>query len=457
MLSIKNRVTLWYTMLMTILAVLVFAFIFSIGDMAIETAMKNNLKDLVAENADEIEYDDGELEIDKDIKFYNNGVYILIYKRNGDFVDGIMPEEFAADTVFEDGKLNTVKNSSEQFYVYDHLLKFNDHPDIWVRGIAVSSGVGSTLGTMVNTGLIVLPFLVIFAAVGGYLITKRAFRPVTQIREAAEKISEGRDLSKRIYLSGGKDEIYALAATFDKMLDRLQHSFEAEKQFTADASHELRTPISVIVSQCEYALEHACKDQETKNSFGVILRQAQKISGLIAQLLMLARTDKGFEKLRLELLNLSELVEIVADEQRTEAKKKQIEITAIVEPKIYVNADQALITRLMVNLLSNAIQYGKPCGFVNVELCGLQDKAVVSVIDNGIGISQEHLQRIWDRFYQVETSRTDGKSLGLGLSMVKWIAEAHSGNISVQSTPGVGSTFTFTLPMANKLLIPDYF
>ena len=169
---------------------------------------------------------------------------------------------------------------------------------------------------------------------------------------------------------------------------------------------------------------------------------------------MLARTDKGFEKLRLELLNLSELVEIVADEQRTEAKKKQIEITAIIEPNIYVNADQALITHLMVNLLSNAIQYGKPGGFVNIELCGLPDKAVISVIDNGIGISPEHLQRIWDRFYQVETSRTDS-SLGLGLSMVKWIAEAHSGNISVQSTSGIGSTFTFTLPSTNKLLIPD--
>ena len=456
MLSIKSRVTLWYTILMTILAVLVFVFIFSISDMAIETEMKNNLKDLVAENADEIEYDDGELEIDEDIKFYNNGVYILIYKKNGDFVDGIMPEGFISDAVFENGKLNTVMNSSEQFFVYDQLLKFNDHPDIWVRGIVVSSGVGSTLGTMVNIGLIALPFLVAFTAVGGYLITKRAFCPVTQIREAAEKISEGRDLSKRINLSGGKDEIYALAATFDKMLDRLQRSFEAEKQFTADASHELRTPISVIISQCEYALEHACQDQETKNSIEVILRQAHKVSGLIAQLLMLARADKGFEKLRLEQFNLSDLVEIVADEQRTEAKKKQIQINTAVEPNIYVNADQMLITRLMFNLISNAIQYGKPGGFVNVDLCRLPDQAVIRVIDNGIGISQEQLQRIWDRFYQVETSRTDGKSLGLGLSMVKWIAEAHNGNVSVQSMLGVGSTVTFTLPLANKLLIPDF-
>lgn len=454
MLSIKSRVTLWYTALMTILAVLVFVLIFSISDMAIETSLKNNLKDLVAENADEIEYDDGELAIDENIKFYDNGIYILIYKKNGDFVNGHMPEGFITQTAFENEKLNIVENGNEQFYVYDQLLKFNDHPDIWVRGIAVSSGVGSTLGTMINIGLIALPFLVIFAAAGGYFITKRAFHPVTQIREAAETISEGRDLSKRINLSDGKDEIYALAETFDKMLDRLQSSFEAEKQFTADASHELRTPISVIVSQCEYALEHVCKDQKTKNSYEVILRQAQKISGLIAQLLMLTRADKGFEKLRLELFNLSELVEIVTDEQRTEAKKKQIEITTAVEPDIYVTADQALITRLMFNLLSNAIQYGKHGGLVNVELSKLPEQAVIRVIDNGIGIPQEYLQRIWDRFYQVETSRTDS-SLGLGLSMVKWIAEAHSGNISVQSTSGVGSTFTFTLPLSNKLLIPD--
>ncbi len=451
MLSIKSRVTLWYTTLMTILAVLVFAFIFSVSDMAIEASIKNNLKDTVAKAADEIEYDDGELEIDKDIKFYSGGISILVYKKNGDFVDGHMPEGFAADAVFENEKLNTVMSNSEQFYVYDQLLKFGDHPDIWVRGIAVSSGVGSTLGTMVNIGLVALPFLIIFAAAGGYIITKRAFYPVTQIREAAKKISEGRDLSKRINLSGGKDEIYALAATFDSMLDRLQRSFEAEKQFTADASHELRTPISVIISQCEYALEHICKDQETKNSFEVIMRQAQKISGLIAQLLMLARADKGFEKLGLEQFNLSELTEIVADEQRAEAQKKQIQINTAVEPGVYVNADQTLIMRLLINLLSNAIQYGKPGGFVNVELFRLPDQAVIRVIDNGIGISQEHLQRIWDRFYQVEPSRTDEKSLGLGLSIVKWIAEAHSGNVSVQSLTGIGSTFTFTLPLSGKL------
>ncbi len=454
-LSIKSRVTLWYTTLMTILAVIAFAFILSISDMAIETSIKNNLKDMVAKSADEVEYDDGELEIDKDMKYYSNGINILIYKKNGDFVDGRMTDGFTANIVFENEKLNTINNNGEQFYVYDRLLKFDDHPDIWVRGIAVSSGVGSTLGTMVNIGLIALPFLVVFAALGGYFITKSAFRPVTQIRETAEIISDDHDLSKRINLSGGKDEIYALAATFDKMLDRLQRSFEAEKQFTADASHELRTPISVILSQCEYALEHGCRDQETKNSCEVILRQAQKVSGLIAQLLMLARADKGFEKLQLEQFNLSELVEIIADEQRTEAKKKHIEITAAVGPDIYITADQTLITRLIFNLISNAIQYGKHGGYVIVELSRIPEQAVIRVIDNGIGISQEHLQRIWDRFYQVEASRTDDKCLGLGLSMVKWIAEAHNGNVLAESTPGVGSTFTIFLPLSNKSLIPD--
>lgn len=365
-----------------------------------------------------------------------------------------MPDGFAADTVFEDNKFNTVRYNSARYYVYDRLLKFDDHPDIWVRGAAVSSGVGSTLGTMVNIGLIALPFLVVFAAAGGYLITRRAFYPVTRIREAAEEISEGRDLSKRIDLSGGKDEIYALAATFDNMLDRLQRSFETERQFTADASHELRTPVSVIVSQCEYALEHACKDRETKEHFEIILRQAQKVSALIAQLLTLARADKGFEKLRLEPFNISELVEMTSDEQQAEANKKKIEIVTAVEPNVYVNADQALITRLMLNLLSNAIQYGKRGGFVKVELSRFPDKAVIRVIDNGIGIPQEHMSRIWDRFYQAETSRTEGRGLGLGLSMVKWIAQAHNGSISAESTPGVGSTFTLILPLTNKLLNP---
>lgn len=445
-LSIKSRVTLWYTALMVILVVLVLVFMFSISDAVIETSAKNDLKSRVSESADEIEYDDGELDIDDDVDFLSHDIYILIYSADGSVIDGKMPDGFAADTALEDGQLKTVEIDGEPYYVYDVRLTFSSYDDVWVRGVTPISDATAALDTMLNIALISLPFLVILAAAGGYWITKRAFRPVEQISAAADQIGGGRDLSQRIHLSGGKDEISALAATFDSMFDRLQRSFEAEKQLTADASHELRTPVTVIISQCEYVLEHSKNEQELRDAFTVILRQAQKMSGLIAQMLTLARADRGFEKLHPETFNLSEMVEIIADEQRAAAQEKDISIIIEMEPDIIVKADQTMIARLVINLLSNALQYGHPKGVAHITLRRSGDWVTLQVRDNGIGISAEHLPKIWDRFYRADTSRTGGSGTGLGLAMVKWIAEAHGGSVSAESAPGLGSTFTFSFP-----------
>lgn len=445
-LSIKSRVTLWYTALMIILVVLALVFMFSVSDAMIETSAKNDLKSQVTKSADEIEYDDGELEIDGDVDYLSHGIYILIYGVDGNLIDGKMPDGFSVDTILEDGNTRTVEIDGKPYYVYDVHLVFDSHDGVWVRGITAVSDTAATMDTMLNIALISLPFFVILAAAGGYWITKRAFRPVERIRAAADRIGEGRDLSQRINLSGGKDEIYALAATFDNMFDRLQRSFEAEKQLTADASHELRTPIAVVTSQCEYAMEHAQNEEEMKDAFAVILRQAQKMSGLISQMLTLARADNGFEKLHPEVFNLSEMVDIIADEQRAAAHEKDIRITAEIEPDIIVKADQTMIARLMINLLSNAIKYGNPKGFAHIILRRSGDRVILQVRDNGIGIPAEHLSKIWDRFYRADMSRTGGSGAGLGLTMVKWIAEAHGGNVSVESALGFGSTFTFSFP-----------
>ena len=452
-LSIKGRVTLWYTVLMVILVILVLVFMFSVSDTMIETSARNDLKSQVTKSADEIEYDDGKLEIDDDVDYLSHGIYILIYDADGSLIDGKMPDGFATGTVLEDGDTKTVEIDGEPYYVYDVRLTFDSHEDVWVRGITAVSDSAAAMDTMLNIAFISLPFLVILAAAGGYWITKRAFRPVEQIRAAADRIGEGHDLSRRIHLTGGKDEIYALAATFDSMFDRLQRSFEAEKQLTADASHELRTPVTVITAQCEYVMEHAKSEEEMKDAFAVILRQAQKMSGLISQMLTLARADRGLEKLHPEAFNLSEMVDIIADEQRAAAQEKDISITTEIEPDIIVKADHTMIARLVINLLSNAIQYGSPKGFAHITLRRSDDRVTLQVRDNGAGISAEHLPKIWDRFYRADASRTGGGGAGLGLAMVKWIAEAHGGYVSVESAPGLGSTFTFSFPSGHNILV----
>jgi signal transduction histidine kinase len=235
-------------------------------------------------------------------------------------------------------------------------------------------------------------------------------------------------------------------------LDRLQKAFERERQFTSDASHELRTPTSVIMAQCEFALSTIDQKENVQESLKIILNQSQKMSDLISQLLLLSRINRIGDTLDIEEFDFSELADIVATEMTLTAKTQEIEIVKEIEKGIMIHADHLLMTRLLINLLSNGIKYGNKGGLVKLIVTGENDQLICRVSDNGIGIANENLDKIWDRFYQVNTSRTAGKteSMGFGLAMAKWIVEAHHGEISVQSVLGIGSTFTFKIPYKFK-------
>ena len=239
-----------------------------------------------------------------------------------------------------------------------------------------------------------------------------------------------------------------MAHTFDKMMDKLEDSFETEKQFTSDVSHELRTPVTVILSQCEYALQEDTPAQEIKDCIRSIAAQARKMSSLISQLLTLARADKGIQKLHYELLNLSELAEIITEEQKGIASKKGITLETCIQPDILFRGDETMLMRLFINLISNSITYGKENGLTRISLSSDGNLITGSVSDNGIGIEKDKLDKIWKRFYQVNPARSSGEreGAGLGLPMVKWITEAHGGTVCAESTPGSGTVFTFTFP-----------
>ena len=234
------------------------------------------------------------------------------------------------------------------------------------------------------------------------------------------------------------------------MFNRLQTSFENEVQFTSDVSHELRTPISVIISQSEYGLNHTESKEKMENSLRSVLKESIKMSQMISQLLMLSKMDKGHQKLNIEKVNLSELLDIIIDTQQIAADKKNIKINSVISPDIVIPADEILIMRLFINLITNAVNYGKENGYINIELFKFKDKIISKISDNGIGIAQENINKIWTRFYQVDSSRSSDSS-GLGLSMVKWIVEAHKGSISVKSELNKGTSFTVELPLNNKL------
>ncbi len=449
--SIKTKVTLWYTTLMVVLVSLMMMFIFFISKGLEETSTKNVLVGVVEDRLNKIDYEDGELKIDNDFDSFYLQVYLSVYSKDMQKVYGELPENIKSPQGFANNTIRTVNNGSSKWYVYDSRVSFEGYGDVWIRGITAISDSESALITMLSIAGVTLPFLVVVVALGGYFITGQAFKPVRQINEAAERIGGGRDLSQRIHIGEGKDEIYTVAKTFNDMIGRLEQSFESEKQFTLDVSHELRTPVSTIVSQSEYALENAKTIDEAKDALSVVLAQARKISGLISHLLMLSRIDMGHKMLTLELLNLSELTEMVAEEQYEAANEKNIEIRTNITSGLHVQADETMLLRMLINLVSNAVKYGKPGGHIVIGLVKDGNNIIGSVADDGIGIAEEQLPRIWERFYQVNPSRTSTRAggVGLGLSMVKWIVEAHNGSISVSSKLGEGSIFTFILPIAD--------
>ncbi|EJQ96425.1 sensor histidine kinase [Bacillus cereus] len=452
-LSIKMRVTLWYTGLIVIIMALVLAFILTSSDKVLLFNMKDQLKSTVKESVEDIEYKHGQLEIDDDFETLEDGVNILIYSKQGELLAGHSPTSFNKKVSLKSDEIQTIKDGNKEWIVYDFLHNVGGDEQVWVRGIMTMNQLSSTMNTIIVVTLISFPLLILIAAVGGYFITQRAFRPVQQMSDSASKIGDGKDLSKRINLQGSsKDEMYHLAQTFDKMFERLETSFESEKQFTSDASHELRTPTSVIISQCEYALSQRNNSKELEESLEVILRQSRKMSALISQLLLLARVDQGkHDTFQFECINMSELTEIVVEELSL-IQEASINITTNIEEDLFIKADQTLMMRLLMNLITNAIAYSKANGTVNMQLFRDETNIIGKVSDNGIGISEQHIAKIWDRFYRVDVARTSSNNgnTGLGLSMVKWIIELHGGEITVESELGEGSTFTFKLPIEKR-------
>jgi signal transduction histidine kinase len=330
---------------------------------------------------------------------------------------------------------------------YDKDVQLQDGRTLWVRGIETYSLAGGPLDRLLRLTMLLAPLFVLAGALGGYFIVRRAFRPIDRIQSTADEIRHGGDLTKRIGLPPGDDEVHRLANTFDAMFDRLEESFEAERRFTSDASHELRTPVSVILAQCEYALNEERNKEELLSSFEVVQRQAGRMSDLAASLLQLTRMDAQASAVEFERFDFGELVRMASDEVKA-ACADRLDIGSEIEDGVFVRGDRSLLLRLVLNLLNNASQYTPDGGSVTVRLRADGGNAELSVEDTGVGVAAEDIDHIWDRFYMASKSRTaDGMNhTGLGLSMVKQIADMHGGKVSVASRPGEGSVFKFSMP-----------
>ena len=444
--SIKARVTIYFTLMMLLVVCLVMGTILIAGRGVMSDSAEGTLLDAVHDEIDDVEYDDGYLELD-DLDFYRHNVYIQVYSPAGELLAGAGAADFEDSGEFHNGEIRQVSVEGDPFLVYD-LFVPDDHGGVWLRGVTSADNDFSAARVITILALILLPVLVLITAVVGWLIARRAFLPVRQITDTVDAISDGEDLTARIGLRRGRDEIHKLAATFDRMFDRLEQSFNSEKRFASDASHELRTPTAVILAECEYAKQNAKSTEDYAESIEVIERQARRMSELISKLLNITRMDQGTHQAAFERANLSELAEIVTDETAM-AAGKAVELKKEIEGGVYANIDVGLMTRLVQNLVENAIKYTPEGGHVTVSLRREGDALALAVADDGIGIAKKDLPHIYDRFWQADASRGADRGSGLGLSMVKQIAEAHGGSISVKSAPGKGSTFTYRMEAGN--------
>ena len=465
--TIKWKMTLWYTFLMAALAAIILFFMLYITSSVAERSAESILKSVVDKNQNEIWYENGRLR-SFGFESFDDGAYLQIYDKEGTLLEGLDPWELDAASYLDDRNFCSIVVEDEKLFFYSvrvweegwswpssgssgemdasDEMEASAEPDyVWVSAVLPAANMTVVSRSVIRTAFIALPILMILAILGSWFIAHRSLAPVRKITETAHEISTGDDLSGRIELGPGRDEIHTLADTFNDMFARLERSFLAERQFTSDASHELRTPTAVILAECGMAKKLPDEPAELRQSLDVVERQARKMSSLVSRLLTFTRMEQNTQKMRMEEIDLSELTQAVCGEQRSIETDKSI--FEAVEPDVWVRGDGELLMILLQNLMSNARKYGRESGHIWVTLKKDGGAARLTVRDDGIGISEEQLPHIWDRFYQSDPSRTnrDG-SLGLGLAMVKEIARLHGGEVSAVSDLGEGSAFTFTIP-----------
>lgn len=461
-LSIRLKVTLWFTVILVLAVSFTYVIVFSVNRQMIQKTIRDELIRTVEDNVDEVEYyksigntdlqevdyymafRDGYLEIDDDFLDKVNEVYTALYNEESALLYGENPiSRQTADMEFMDSKIQRLTVNKTLYYVFDRKLTLKGLEGLWLRGVVSENQGMAEMSAITRLLLLFLPLFVVVSVIGGYLFARRMLRPIQEISELAAQIGSSGDLKRRIELGEGRDELHQLAASFNEMFQRLGEAFEAERQFTSDASHELRTPMSVITAQCEMSLEKTKSVEEYEDALRTIQRQGRKMSKLINDMLDFTRLEMRAESYVRESVDMTELVQSVCFDMAL-IKEKDITLNYETDDNVKVYGNRQLLFRLLANLISNAYRYGNEDGLIFVSLKCRGQETELSVADNGIGIAPEEQSQIFRRFYQADNSRS-GVGTGLGLSMVYEIVQFHGGEIRVESELGKGSVFRIFL------------
>jgi heavy metal sensor kinase len=475
--SLRFKLTLWYVLILGVLLISFSGFLYITLSRSLYRDVDNRLRSLahlIATESGTPSSTFGFGKLDQAVRATLNlrpvGKFIQVLDESGNI--GEKSENLK--NVQLPISLQALKNASKGFITFETVHTFGNTPlrmmtlpvienEHMARIIQVASSledVEDALRTLFIILVITVPLALLVASLGGQFLANQALKPVDQITQTARMITS-QNLNQRIKSLKVKDEISRLIETFNEMISRLDQSFHQIKQFSSDASHELKTPLTILKGEVEVALRKERTSQDYEQILRSNLEEINRMSKIVDNLLLLARTETGEIRLFKEEVNLSQIVDEVVTQLTKLAHAKDLHIVAANHQEdILLNGDALRIRQMLLNLIENSIKYTEPGGSISVSLeknaplplpgkqQGSCDGVRIVVSDTGIGIAKEDQERIFSRFVRVDKarSREQGGS-GLGLSICKWIVEAHQGEISVESELGKGSRFIVKLPI----------
>jgi heavy metal sensor kinase len=465
--SIRFRMALWYAALLAG-ALCLFGAATYIG---LERYLQKSLEESLVKQARSIGdvllvniNQSGEDYVDNEItEHYSpeiNGRFIRVTRADGKqiFVSGPPKDGTFDPALVPPPRLPAAQAFSREVEMSDgrelllHGLPYSarDGTQFLIEVAAPYNQIESVLRGLLLTLALGLPLIVTLAIGGGYLLMRRALRPVDEIRQKAAQITS-RNLSERLPVIHTGDELERLATDLNRMIARLEDSFQQINRFSADASHELRTPLTVLQGELEaVAQKGKSLPTEVRDTIGSALEEIQRLSKIVEGLLAISRLEAG-EARSPEPLDFAELAHSTADQMRLLAEEKHISLIADGTDPVEVEADPSRLKQVVVNLLDNAIKYTPEGGKVTITVAQRDGHAVLEVADTGLGISANDLPHVFDRFYRADKARSRQMGgTGLGLSIVRSICMAHGGRVTVSSSEGRGSLFRVELPLVTS-------
>jgi len=454
--SIRTRLTLWYTVILTLFIVGFGAIVYTVLAFNLTAGLDRTLSNTagqVISGSRVRSFLDVQVITMPELNVFGSNVYIEAIQQNGQIArKSFNLQQFSE--VLDKGGLEwadsrhqpitrNVLTGGARLRVLTVPLLVDDQLAGYLQVGALRDPVDNALGLLLVVLIVGGLGAIVASSIVGRLLAAQALRPMDTITQTALAISRADDLDKRIPQVGPQDEVGRLVQTFNIMLDRLERLFRAQQRFIADISHELRTPLTTIRGNVDLMRRMDCLDRP---SLDAIQAESDRVIRLVGDLLLLAQADAG-QTIRREKVELDTVMLEVFRQTRPLAEG--IELIIGEEDQAVILGDADRIKQLMINLVDNAIKYTPQGGRVTLGLRHTEREAVLTVADTGMGIPAEDLAHIFERFYRVDKarSRTAGGT-GLGLSIVQWIAQAHGGRIDVQSEIGKGTTFTVRLPLA---------